>query len=201
MNESILVAMGLRVKTGKAIAVLLRGPVKSPKVIKRGEMLLADPDEPDTWQPYHVVMDLPWKEAQKAARRTTGLIRAAGSEAVGNWAREVRASSLELCGVGIVAGSLQDPSKVGNPHIRAHTAEGQLFREALEMAADSLSLSRYCFVEEKIYEAGAPELACNAEALKARGAELGVAVGRPWRALEKAATAAAWVMLARCARK
>ena len=201
MNESILVAMGLRVKTGKAIAVLLRGPVKSPTVIKRGELLLADPDEPDTWQPYHVVMDLPWKEAQRAALRTTGLIRAAGSEAVGNWAREVRESGLELCGVGIVAGSLEDPSKVGNPHIRAHTAEGQLFREALEMAADSLSLSRYCFVEEKIYEAGAPELACSAEALKARVSELGVAVGRPWRALEKAATAAAWVMLARCARK
>jgi len=201
MKESILVTMGLRVKTGKAIAVLLRGPVKSPTVIKRGELLLADPDEPDTWQPYHVVMDLPWEEAQKAVRRTSGLIRAAGSQAVGNWAREVQELSLELCGVGIVAGSLQDPSKVGNPHIRAHTAEGQLFRETLEMAADALKLSQYSFLEEDIYEAVATELKRPAEALKERMSELGAAVGRPWRAEEKAATAAAWVMLARCVRQ
>ena len=201
MKESILVAMGLRVKTGKAIAVLLRGPVKSPTVIKRGELLLADPDEPDTWQPYHVVMDLPWKQAQEATRKTSRRIRAAGSQAVGAWAREVRSSGLELCSAGIVAGSLQDPSKVGNPHIRAHTAEGKLFREALEVAADGLKLSRYSFLEEEIYETAATELKRPVEALKERVTELGAAVGRPWRAEEKAATAAAWVMLARCARE
>jgi hypothetical protein len=105
-----------------------------------------------------------------------------------------------LRGLGIVAGSDQDPSKIGNPHIRAHAAEGRLFREAIEAGADSLHLSRCCFLEKEIYETAAAELRLSVAAVKKRAAEFGASVGRPWRGDEKVAAVSAWVMLHRILR-
>ena len=197
MKTPISVSIGLRVKTGKAIAVLLRGPANSPAVLKRGELMLADSNEPDTWQPYHVVMDLPWDEAEEAVQETARIIRITASKAISQWARDARTAGLALSGVGLVAGSLQDPSKIGSPHIRAHAAEGRLYREALETGADKLKLFRRCFAEDDLYETAAAELGFSVATLKERVSEFGAAVGRPWRTDEKAATAAAWAVLAR----
>lgn len=197
MKDPISVSIGLRVKTGKAIAVLLRGPANSPAVLKRGELMLADSNEPDTWQPYHVVMDLPWDEAEEAVQETARIIRITASKAISEWARDARTAGFTLSGVGLVAGSLQDPSKIGSPHIRAHAAEGRLYREALETGADKLKLFRRCFAEDDLYETAAAELGFSVATLKERVSEFGAAVGRPWRTDEKAATTAAWAVLAR----
>lgn len=201
MSRSIPVSTGVRVKTGKAIAVLLRGPSDSPIVVMRREWVLIDPKRPDTLQPYHAVMDLPWAAAQKAARKTATIVTAIAAKEIGEWAREVRESGLTLGGVGIVVGSDQDPSKIGNPHIRAHAAEGRFFREAIEAGTDALGLSRCCFLEKEIYERAAAELGLSVETLKDRATQLGATVGRPWRGDEKVAAVSAWVMLVRKLRR
>jgi hypothetical protein len=197
MKRAISVSIGLRVKTGKAIAVLFGGSPSSPAVLKRGELLLADPNEPDTWQPYHVVMDLPWDEAEQAVQKTARIVRMAGATAISEWVRDAKTLGFTLSRVGIVAGSLQDPSKIGSPHIRAHAAEGKLYRESLERGADKLNLIRQCFAEDDLYETVASQLGFSVATLKERVSEFGAAVGRPWRADEKAATAAAWAVLAK----
>jgi hypothetical protein len=135
-------------------------------VLKRGELLLADSNEPDTWQPYHVVMDLPWDEAERAVQKTAHIVRVAGSKAIAEWARDARTLGFTLSSVGIVAGSLQDPSKIGSPHIRAHAAEGRLYREALERGADKLKLFRQCFAEDELYETAAAQLGFSVATLK-----------------------------------
>ena len=196
MKDSNSASTGVRVKTGKAIAVLLRGPLKSPVIVKRQEWILVDPKHPDTMQPYHVVMDLPWTDAREAVKETASLVRKIASKEIRSWDKAARALGLELCGVGIVAGSDQDPSKIGNPHIRAHAAEGRLFRDAIEAGTDS-TLSKCCFLEKEIYETAAEELELSVANVKARAAEFGVSVGRPWRGDEKVAAISAWLMLAR----
>ena len=195
MKDLIPVSIGLRVKTGRAIAVLLRGPAASPEVLKRGELTLADSNEPDTWQPYHVVMDLPWNEAREAVKGTARIIRNVASKALSEWTRDARASGFKVVGVGLVVGSLQDPAKIGSPHIRAHAAEGQLYREALEQGVQKLRLFSRCFAEAGLYEEAGAELGLSVAGLKERVSGFGTAVGRPWRSDEKAATAAAWVVL------
>lgn len=197
MKESISVSTGVRVKTGKAIAVLLRGPLESPIVVKRREWILADPKKPDTLQPYHAVMELPWAAAQEAAEETAIVVRAIASKEIGEWAGEARALGFELGSVGLVVGSDQDPSKIGNPHIRAHAAEGRFFREAIEAATDALGLSRCCFLEREIYETAAAELGLSVAIVKERTTEFGASAGRPWRGDEKVAAVSAWVMMMR----
>jgi len=46
MKESNLVAIGLRAKTARAIAVVLGGASDAPLVLKKFEMKLADPKVP-----------------------------------------------------------------------------------------------------------------------------------------------------------
>lgn len=198
MKKSLVaVGIGLRVKSGRAIGIALRGPVESPTVLERKELILSDPGKPTTWQPYHGVIDLSWEEAEAAVRETTAAIASVAARAIEDWARELRASGLELCGVGVVAGSGRDPAKIPNPHIRAHAAEGRLFRQAFERGAEACGLFRRSFVESGVYERGASELRCAEATLRDQITALGGKVVRPWRADEKVAALVAWLILAR----
>ena len=82
MKESIIVSIGLRAKTARAIAVVLGGPREAPLVLKKFEIALADPKVPATAQPYHEVMDLPWEESQQAVRKSTRAIEAIARKAL-----------------------------------------------------------------------------------------------------------------------
>ena len=62
------VAVGFRAKTGRAIAVALADGAQ-PKFVSRQEISLVDPRMPETAQPYHEVMELPWDEAERKASR------------------------------------------------------------------------------------------------------------------------------------
>ncbi len=194
-SKAIAASIGFRIRTGRAIAVVLGGPVKSPTVWKRAELVLSDPKKPDIWQPYHPVMDLPWEQAQEKVRGVAKGVRAKAAEGFGALVREVRAAGFELRGAGIVSGGSVDPEKIGNPHIRAHAAEGRLYREAVESGADACGVPRRWFSEKTLYEQAASAIGCSASVMKNRVAALGQKIVKPWAADEKLAALAAWVVL------
>ena len=188
--------LGLRVRTSRAIVVVLRGPAESPAVLRREELFLRDPKRTKIWQPYHEVIHLPWESADAKVQKMAKPIRAATSRAMSELARQVRASGYELCGAGIVGGGSQHPAKIGNPHIRAHAAEGRLFRDILETGAAACGLARRSFSEKDVYQQAASEFRCSVDALRQRVSALGSGVVRPWREDEKLAALAAWIVLA-----
>jgi hypothetical protein len=63
MKKSDPVCIGLRAKTGRAIAVVLGGSVDSPTVVMKLELGLTDPKIPGTFQPYYEVMELSWDQS------------------------------------------------------------------------------------------------------------------------------------------
>jgi len=63
--KSFPAAVGFRVKSGWATAVLLVGPVKLPRVIDRRVLKLSDPAAPQSSQPYHAVLEM---SEEKGAR-------------------------------------------------------------------------------------------------------------------------------------
>jgi hypothetical protein len=188
-------ALGVRVKTGKAIAVVIAGTKDQPSVWKRLELTLVDRKRPETLQPYHDVLELPWPEADRAARKAAVVIHEISSRAFGELAGEIRAARLRVNGAGIVSGSDQDPARLGNPHIRAHAAEGRLFREAVEIGSSTCSSVQRCFVEKNIWEQACSELGLAEATLREKVTRLGSGV-KPWRAEEKTAALAAWMILA-----
>src|SRR5258706_1401260 len=130
-----LTAIGLKAKTGRAIAVVLGGSATAPKLIKRTELILTDPSVPATFQPYHEVMDLSWNESEKRVVPFIRAIEKVAAKALAQLVHELRAEGLTVVVVGIAGTADRDLSKIGNYHIRAHAAEGLLFRQVLESAA------------------------------------------------------------------
>ena len=59
------VALGFRVKSGWAVAVLVAGPATAPKIVDLRRVQLADPSEQETIQPYHAGLELPKGQAAK----------------------------------------------------------------------------------------------------------------------------------------
>lgn len=191
-----LVSIGLRAKTGKAIAVLLTGATDSPFVLKRVELALTDPRFPETGQPYHEVMDLPWERAQIAVRKISSKIEQVASQELSRLIREARDQGFTVCGVGIVGAGERNLEKIGSTHIRAHAAEGVLFRQVLEVAAQTNGLPNRAFDERRLDQIAETELKLSLSKQKAHLAEMGRIAGSPWRAEEKAAATAAWILLA-----
>ena len=186
-----VVSIGFRAKTGRAIAVVLGGTSDEPLVLAKTEITLFDRNIPATAQPYHAVMDLPWKESEKAARKYTKVIEKIARHTVTSMLNEQAAKGNRVSAVGIVGSADRDLTKIGNPHIRAHAAEGILFRRVLDLAAEANGLQWRAFSDETL-TAGAGR---RSAWLKRKIDELRTRVAAPWRAEEKQAATAAWLVL------
>ena len=200
-SNAEIVSIGLRAKTARAVAVVLAGPLDSPRVVSREEIVLSDPAMPATSQPYHEVMELPWERATVAVRKSARRIEAIASRALARLIGDAQGKGYEVRAIGIVGAGNRNLGKIGSTHIRAHAAEGVLFREVLEVAAVANKVHSKTFDQRSIDETAALELQIPNERLKARLGEMGRAVGSPWRADEKAAAVAAWLALASHRRK
>jgi hypothetical protein len=105
-----------------------------------------------------------------------------------------------LRGAGIVVGSLIDPDRIGNEHIRIHALEGQLFRRVVEDAAARRELAPSIWRARDLYASAAEILKHPEQELKGKLAALGRMVPGSWRAEQKSAALAAWLALAGRAR-
>ena len=189
------IALGFRVKSGYAIAVALRGPAASPAVVAREIVELSDPKVAETRQPYHHGFYTHEVDERQIAKRVKIVERCAG-RSIAALLKDQRLAGCSCRGAGLVVGSVIDPATVGNPHIRAHASEGRLFRAVLEDALRSHGIACDVIVEKQLAAKAAAGLKRDDAAIRSAVAGFGRALGGPWRADEKAASAAAWLVLA-----
>jgi hypothetical protein len=194
-QTSDIAAIGLKPKTGRAVAVVLSGPRNAPELIKRKELTLTDPRIPATFQPYHEVMEMPWKESEKKVKPYIRAIEKVAAKALEQLVHELRAEGLEVAGVGIAGTADRELAKIGNYHIRAHAAEGLLFRQVLEFAARANKLAQRTFIEKTLQTQAASELGCSITKLNNSLKTLGRSAGPPWRTDHRVAATAAWLTL------
>src|SRR5262249_42558217 len=117
------------------------------------------------------------------------------TEALGKIVGALRVKGFALSGVGIVGSPDRNLARIGNAHIRAHAAEGILFRRVLEVAASNHNLRWRSFSDRCFDEVAAVELSQRAHDTKPLLTEIGRAAGKPWRADERIAAMAAWIAL------
>jgi len=194
-GKVIEVTIGLRAKTAKAIVVVLAGSFTSPRFIRRTEIALADKSFPETFQPYHEVLDLPWEKAITAVRKIIKRNEAIASKSLSLLIDEIEAEGFKVRRTGIVGAGKRNLERIGSPHIRAHAAEGVLFRELLEIASTSCGLKHTSFDEKKLNELAEGQLG-PISVVNEQVSKLGRIAGRPWRADEKAAAISALLVLA-----
>jgi hypothetical protein len=122
-------------------------------------------------------------------------VRTFGTRSVTDVIRQCAAGGHCVKGVGIVAGSLIDPARIANEHIRIHAREGQLFRGVVEEAARANGIPSRVWRERDLYGAAAAALGRPEADLRAAVTQLGKGVDGAWRAEQKAAAMAAWLLL------
>ncbi len=188
-------AIGLKAKTGRAIAVVLSGPINALQLVSRSELILTDQRTPETFQPYHEVMELPWNESQKKVKPFVRAIERIATKALAELIHELRAQGLTVVGVGVAGSQDRDLSRIGNYHIRAHAAEGLLFRQVLEHAAQSNKLPHRTFPEKTLSTQAAAELRMTLAQLNNQLKSIGQSAGSPWRTDQRTAATAAWLCL------
>jgi hypothetical protein len=194
-RHSQIACIGLRAKTARAIVVVVAGTAKSPRAVTRAEVCLSALERPAIFQPYHEVMSLPWDEAILAVRDAERSIEAAATRSLKALLLDLGNNGLEIGSVAIVGAPERNLKAIGSPHIRAHAAEGVLFRRVWQVAADTVGMPSEAFPEKGFETFAATRLHLNTDAVRAQLAEFGNAVGRPWRTDEKAAAMAAWLAL------
>jgi hypothetical protein len=194
-TKTNLVAIGLRAKTGRAIAVALGGSPESPIVLLKTEITLVDPADPGTGQPYHVVMDLPWPQWERAVRKRARAIERVATKALAKLTDELHENGHKVLGVAVIGAPERDLVRIGNPHIRAHAAEGVLFRRVLELGARSNGLKWQGFSDREFEKAAAVRLTAKYSKIKQSLDRLRQSVSPPWRTDEKQAAMAAWIVL------
>jgi len=176
-----LVALGLRAKTGRAIAVALGGSPASPIVLLKTEITLVDPKDPATGQPYHVVMDLPFAQWERAVSKPAKAIARIATKALAKLIDELQRSGQKVAGVGVVGAPDRDLARIGNPHIRAHAAEGVLFRRVLEIGAEANGLKWQAFSDREFEQTVATRLDANYSTIRKSVDDLRQSVTPPWR--------------------
>ncbi|HKW42143.1 MAG TPA: hypothetical protein VJN39_12910 [Gemmatimonadales bacterium] len=152
---------------------------------------------PTSRQPYHAVLRARPGAATKLERQLRGLVERVTRRSLAALLRQYRREGRAVRGIALVVGSVIDPMTIANDHIRAHALEGQLFRTALERAARAGKVPCQVLVERSLYQTVANRLRRPTGELKRAVAELGSGIAGPWRADEKAATLAAWLVLRR----
>ena len=182
-------------KSGWASAVLLMGPVTSPRVVDSRRVDLSDPAIPESRQPYHAGFGTA-RDVGPELSRSIAAVKRFGRQSVSGAIRDYQTVGHRVRGAGVVVGSLIDPERIANDHIRIHALEGQLFRGVVQDAAARNSLSCSIWRDRDLYALAAGILKRPERALRDALAALGREVDGPWRAEQKAAALAGWLVLA-----
>jgi hypothetical protein len=187
-------ALGFTVKSGWAATVLLIGSPAAPYLADSRRIDLSDPAIPESRQPYHAGFGTA-RSSGAELKRLVSSVRRFGRRSVLSVV-ETYATGHALTGAGLVVGSLNDPSRITNQHIRIHALEGQLFREVVEQALFASGLPCSLWRERDLYGVASTALVETEPRIRNMVAALGHEIDGPWRAEQKAAAVAAWLVLA-----
>jgi hypothetical protein len=177
------------------MAVLLSGPISAPVLLCCKSVLLSDPKEPGSKQPYHLALELSAQEAAPMVRKLCKVVASAASRSVQDLLQQAADANYVVRGAALVVGSLVDPASLHNEHIRAHGLEGQLFRKVLEDACLSQGIPCTVMLEKAAYAKAASVLRKTPAQAKRIAASLGESHNGSWRTEEKLAAIAAWMAL------
>jgi hypothetical protein len=192
-------AVGFRAHSGWAAAVAVAGPADAPAAIIRRRIEMVDRSVPGAAQPYHAAAGLNIRDAERVV--TTCAARAAllAQRALAAMVEELRDAGYAVTGCGLLLASgraLPALESILGSHPLIHTAEGELFREALRTAGRECGVPMAAVKERELFALGTAELGIPADALQARLLEMGRAMGAPWRQDEKYAAMVGWLALA-----
>lgn len=191
-------AVGFRTHSGWAAMVAVCLEKGAPRVLVRERVQLVETFSYRFRQPYHTAEKLPLGEAREFVARMEAEAERLAHRAIHTLESDLEKQGFRAtrCSLLLASGkTLPNLEKILASHALIHTADGELFREALLCAAKRSGLATAKIKERQLLEIGQQALRTEPAALVCRLAELGRPLGPPWAQDEKFATLAAWLAL------
>ena len=192
-------ALGFRVHSGWTALVAVSTSKGFPVVLSRQRPHLVETFTYEFRQPYHTAEKKPLREAGNFIARMQDEARGLAYRAIHELQANLQKQSYKLdrCGLLLASGRpLPELSKILASHALIHTADGELFREAILHASARCGLRMESVKEKELLERARAALRVQPAALMRRVTEMGRSFGAPWSQDEKFATVAAWLALA-----
>jgi hypothetical protein len=193
-------ALGWRAHSGWAALVAVSGTRRTIEVIDRRRVELGDPSVPGPKQPYHEAEGKPLPAAQRIVERFAEDAGRRALETLRSVLKKLRSTGHDVGGCALLMASnkpLPDLASILASHALIHTADGELFRDAIANAVKKCRLPLLRVRERELADRAATALRAPAESLQRGVAELGRVVGPPWTQDQKLAALAAWMCLGR----
>ena len=191
-------AAGFRVHSGWTALVAVSLEKGAPVVLARERVHLVETFTYEFRQPYHTAEKMPVGQARGFIERVRDEARRLAHRAILGLLSDLQTQGfvLKSCGLLLASGRpLPDLEKILASHALIHTADGELFRQAIVHASARSGL-RMCTVKEReLLDRAGQAFRIKSAALLQRVTELGRPLGAPWSQDEKFATLAAWLAL------
>lgn len=193
-------AIGFRAHSGWTSLVVMALEDGAPIILSRQRPHLVETFSYTFRQPYHTAAKMEGPEASDFVLKVRNEARKLAFEAIRN--AEEQAGELgfrvKKCGLLEASGRpLPEFQKILASHALIHTADGELFREALLHAGARRKLAITRIRDRELLRDSSKILHTKVEVLLRKLRLLGKTVGSPWSQDEKFATLAAWVALKR----
>ena len=199
MAHSKQAALGFRVHSGWAAVVAVCLDRGLPVVLARQRVHLVETFTYEFRQPYHTAEKMPQGQAREFISRMRTESRRLAYRAVQELESRTQEQGVKLtrCGLLLASGRpLPVLEKILASHALIHTADGELFREALLRASARRRLRDFTIKEKELLDRAGQVFRAKPNELMRRVTELGRPFGAPWSQDEKFATLAAWLALA-----
>ena len=191
-------AVGFRAHSGWAALVAVGLEKGQPVVLSRQRVHLVKTFNYTFRQPYHTAEKMPLPDGRKFISEVRAEAARLASSAVAEVQSKLGEAEYRLSRFGLLVASgraLPDLEKILAAHTLIHTADGELFREALSFAGRKRGLKELRVRERGLLGCGAEALCLSEGTLLRRLTQLGRGLGPPWSQDEKYATLAAWLAL------
>ena len=191
-------AIGFRVHSGWAAAVAVCVEKGAPVVLARQRIHLVETFTYEFRQPYHTAEKMLIGQAREFILRMQAEARRLACRAVRELGSRTQEQGMKLtrCGLLLASGRpLPALEKILASHALIHTADGELYREAIAHGCERCGLKTGRIKERELLESAGKALHCKPAELMRRVTDLGKPLGSPWSQDEKFAALAAWVAL------
>jgi|SRR5690242_7874168 hypothetical protein len=191
-------AVGFRVHSGWAAVVVVWLEKGAPVVLERKRAHLVKTFSYTFRQPYHTAEKMPLAEAQKFVAQVQTEARELAYRAVHEMQSNLENLKIKLTRGSLLLASgkpLPDLEKILASHALIHTADGELFREAIVHGCTRCGLKMESVKERALLEDAGTSLHFKPAELMRKITELGKPLGPPWSQDEKFAALAAWLAL------
>ena len=192
-------ALGFRAHSGWTALVALSVSKGAPCILARQRIHLVETFTYRFRQPYHTAKGLPLDEARAFVVGVQTHARSLAYRAVRGLQESLHEQGYRITRCGLVLASgrpLPNLPDILASHALIHTADGELFREALLHASARCGLLSKTAKERELPDEASRTLRLTPSALTRRIADLGRPLGAPWSQDEKLASLIAWLALA-----